>query len=130
MYLFTYGTLRVGGELSQSMGLARAEPAELVGFTMHHSHFGPYPVIRRGPGVVKGSLYLVSDHRTISNILTMEVRAGYNAEWLYAPNNLRVDGRFVDKGRVFEVLAFTWPEYEKVGDIIHSGDWFAREEST
>jgi gamma-glutamylcyclotransferase (GGCT)/AIG2-like uncharacterized protein YtfP len=134
-YLFTYGTLRPGGALDywlQGPGVEVYAPkAELLGYTMYQSNYGNHPVIRRGPGSVKGVIYkLMAYSSTFENVVSMEVRAGYHAEWHESPGNLLINGKVLDYSAYFEFLVFTWPEYEQVGKQVRSGDWFAREEGS
>lgn len=115
--LFAYGTLRPGCGNDRLLGEHRqvVGDAVLLGYALHHHECMAYPVLIPGGGLTHGTLYEVFD-RDLTDVVMMEVLAGYEARWL------RVQ---VDRGNgdeFTEALTFTWPR-PYYGPRIDSGDW-------
>jgi gamma-glutamylcyclotransferase (GGCT)/AIG2-like uncharacterized protein YtfP len=124
--VFVYGTLREGQSLS-SLIPADVErwPARTRGRLHYTSANSPIPILLPNePGMVIGEWLNVSMWRIAESVLSMEVEAGYNAEWRTV---------YVDNGNGSETtvsaVVFTAPGHETPADLgprVRNNDYVRR----
>lgn len=123
-FLFTYGTLRPGGTLSD------LSPGEHIGRgampgRLHRHERARFPVLLDAADTdtdeVVGDIFHVSTDRSrqLDFVLEMEAGAGYDVR-------IR-EARLSASGDTVPCIVFVWPDRFPVGPRIHCGDWFSPE---
>jgi gamma-glutamylcyclotransferase (GGCT)/AIG2-like uncharacterized protein YtfP len=128
--LFVYGSLRAGGANAQAFGAAHRQTAVLWGYAIFE--YGTwYPVLLESTGhhVIGEVLSVDPDDPTFQAIDEMEHGAGYERRTLEVHVLHHDDGRGESalSREQAEVYVYGYPDDDRIGGFIPSGDWITHE---